>query len=85
MLSRLKIQFLPLFTLLLLMAQNVKKTCEDDKIKVQQELQEEKGWAVANEIWDTDGSGKGGATGQTSAGMLPRLATWRALKAAREA
>ena len=85
MLSRLKIQVLPLFTLLLLMAQNVKKTCEDDKIKVQQELQEEKGWAVANEIWDTDGSGKGGATGQTSAGMLPRLATWRALKAAREA
>ena len=53
MLSRLRIQFLPLFTLLLLMAQSVKKTCMDDKLKVQQELQEEKRRAAANEILDT--------------------------------
>ena len=47
MLYRLRIQFQSLFTLLLLMAQNVKKTCMDDKLKVQQELQEEKGQAAA--------------------------------------
>lgn len=58
MLYRLRIQFQSLFTLLLLMAQNVKKTCMDDKLKVQQELQEEKGQAAANEIWDTGGNGK---------------------------
>lgn len=51
MLSRLKIQFLPLFTLSLLMEQKVKKTCKDDKLKVQQDFRKRRGGLWLMRCW----------------------------------